>query len=159
MKEDRFLIGILIAVVLLIAGTALLLFTRQGKEVYRSGDQPQDVVHNYVVALIKQDYEKAYGYLADQDYKPTLEEFSNNFKNTYSDPLDETALSVGEEHILGSKASVEIDLLSKGYSTFNSYSHSQAELIYQDGAWKLVDGGTYGLWDYQWFMEPYPEPY
>ena len=48
-------------------------FTNRTKPVYGSEDTPEGVVHNYVLAVINQDYQKAYGYLADLKNKPGYE--------------------------------------------------------------------------------------
>lgn len=157
MKGDRFLIGILITIVVLIGLTTLIIFTRQGKEAYLTSDKPEDVVHNYALALFNHDFRKAYSYLADEEYKPTFNEFLENFENTYGNDLNEMALNIEESEVTGNKASVALHVLSKGYSAFNSYSQKWAQLIYQDGKWKLIDAGSYALWNYQWYQEPYEE--
>ncbi len=155
MKKDRFLIVILIAIVILIGSTTILLFTQQGKKSYSDGDTPENVVNNYALSLFNHDYRKAYSYLADKEYKPTYNEFSESFMNTYSTNVDEMALNVGEAEITGDNASVTIYILSKGQSLSISRSNNSAQLIYQDGDWKMIDAGSYNLWNYNWYQEPY----
>ena len=75
MKQDRFLTGILIGIGLLVVVALAVFFTRQDTQTYVSDETPEGVVHNYVVAVLNKEYEKAYGYLADLDNKPTYEEF------------------------------------------------------------------------------------
>ena len=156
-KKDRFLIGILLGITVLIGVTTILVFGRLGKEVYLSEDQPENVVHNYTLALINHDYRKAYGYLAEEEYKPSFEQFTELLQVDYGLILDETAVSIGETKIMAERAFVTIHLLQKGYSTFNGISFHQAVLVRQGEEWKLIDGGSYNLWSYQWYQEPYEE--
>ena len=72
MKQDKFLTGILIGVGMLVLLALVLFFTRQDKRDYLAEDAPEGVAHNYVLAVLNKDYEKAYGYLADLKYKPCL---------------------------------------------------------------------------------------
>ena len=79
MKQDRFLTGILIGIAVLIAAALAVFFARQNQATYISDQTPDGVVHDYVVAVLKKDYQKAYGYLADLDNKPTYDEFRQAF--------------------------------------------------------------------------------
>jgi len=81
MKQDKFLTGILIGVGALVVLALVLFFTRQDKRDYLAEDTPEGVAHNYVLAVLNKDYEKAYGYLADLKYKPTYDEFRQSFLN------------------------------------------------------------------------------
>ena len=107
MKQDRFLTGILIGIGVLVVAALAVFFTRQDTQTYIAEDIPEGVVHNYFLALINKDYEKAYGYLADLEYKPTYEEFRRPFLNGYIRPED-TAVDVGVSEISGDEASVEV---------------------------------------------------
>src|SRR5690242_10761462 len=98
MKQDKFLTGILIGIGLLIVLALALFFTRQGKTEYVADAAPEGVVHNYVVAVMDKDYEKAYTYLADLENKPSYEEFRNSFLNGMVNPAD-TGLEVGKAEI------------------------------------------------------------
>ena len=71
MRQDRFLTGILIGIAVLVVIALAVFFLRQGSQSYISEDAPEGVVHNYVLAVLNDDYEKAYGYLANLDNKPT----------------------------------------------------------------------------------------
>ena len=72
MKQDRFLTGILIGIAVLVVIALAVFFLRQGSQSYISEDAPEGVVHNYVLAVLNDDYEKAYGYLADLDQQANL---------------------------------------------------------------------------------------
>ncbi|NTW11971.1 MAG: hypothetical protein HGA30_01525, partial [Anaerolineales bacterium] len=103
MKQDRFLTGILIGIGVLVVVALAVFFTRQDTQTYMAEDTPEGVVHNYVLAVLDKDYEKAYGYLADLEYKPTYEEFRRPFLNGYVNP-NNTAVDIGESEIDGDEA-------------------------------------------------------
>ena len=75
MKNDRFLISILIGIVLIIFLALGLYFQRQAMPSYKGGSNPDDIVHDYALALAQGDYEKAYGYLAEGKLKPDFDTF------------------------------------------------------------------------------------
>ncbi|MCE7858695.1 MAG: hypothetical protein DYG86_02765 [Chloroflexi bacterium CFX2] len=107
MKQDKFLTGILIGVGALVLLALALFFTRQDSRDYLPEDSPEGVAHNYVLAVLEKDYEKAYGYLADLKYKPTYEDFRQSFLNGMVNPGN-TGLDVGEAEIHGDEAVVEL---------------------------------------------------
>src|SRR5215207_10559593 len=98
MKQDRFLTGILIGIGLLVVLALAVFFTRKDTQTYVSDDTPEGVVHNYVVAVLNKDYEKAYGYLADLENKPTYEEFRDAFIKGMVNP-DNAALDIGPSEV------------------------------------------------------------
>ena len=55
MKQDRFLIGILIGIVILVVAALTVFFTRKDNLIYVTEETPEGVVQNYVVALHKRD--------------------------------------------------------------------------------------------------------
>jgi hypothetical protein len=57
MKQDRFLLGILVGIGVLIVVALALFFTRQDNQDYVSDTTPEGVVHNYALALYKDDYD------------------------------------------------------------------------------------------------------
>jgi hypothetical protein len=154
MKQDRFLTGILIGIGVLVLIALAVFFSRKDTQTYIAEDAPEGVVHNYVLALINRDYEKAYGYLADLEYKPTYEEFRRPFLNGYVNP-DNTAVDVGESEVSGEEASVEVAQIYNSGDPFSTgYRDVQrAILVKQDGAWKLSSMPAYNFWDYSWYQE------
>ncbi|HUH96197.1 MAG TPA: hypothetical protein VLZ89_02490 [Anaerolineales bacterium] len=155
MKQDRFLIGILIGIGILIVAALAVFFSRQNKQTYVSEATPEGVVHNYVLALLNKDYQKAYGYLADLTDKPSFAQFRQAFAAGRLNPSS-AAVHIGTADITGADASVEVDLvympgdpLSAGYDNVGS-----AQLVKQNGAWRLSAMPTYNLWDYSWYQKP-----
>ena len=154
MKQDRFLTGILVGIGVLVIIALAVFFTRSDTQTYMSEDTPEGVVHNYVLAVLNKDYEKAYGYLADLENKPTFNEFRRAFLNGEVNP-DNQAVDIGESEIFGDTATVDIALIYNPSDPFSSgYRNMQsAQLLKQNGAWKLTLMPQYNLWGYNWYME------
>jgi hypothetical protein len=154
MKQDRFLTGILIGIGALVVIALVVFFTRKDNQTYIGEDTPEGVVHNYVLAVLNKDYEKAYGYLANLEYKPTYEEFRRPFLNAQVNPST-TAVDVGRSEISGDEASVEVSQIYNQGDPFSSgYRDTQrAILVKQNGAWKLSSMPAYNFWDYSWYQE------
>lgn len=153
MRQDRFLTGILIGIGVLIAAALVVFFTRQDTVTYASEDAPAGVVHNYVLAVLNKDYEKAYGYLAELDHKPTFEEFRQAFAVGRLNP-GTNGIKIGNADIAGDAASVEVSMVntpgdpfSTGYNDVGS-----AQLVRQNGAWKISSMPAYNLWDFGWYQ-------
>ena len=154
MKQDRFLMGILIGIGLLVVLALVVFFARGDTQSYLPEDAPEGVVHNYVLAVLNKDYEKAYGYLADLENRPTFDEFRRPFLNGYVNP-ENTAVDVGEAEISGDEASVEVTQIYSSSDPFSTgYRDVQrAILVKQSGAWKLSSMPAYNFWDYSWYQK------
>ena len=134
-----------------------LFFTRQDNQDYVSDTTPEGVVHNYALALYKDDYEKAYGYLAEDKNKPTYSKFRQSFFNHYVDPSN-AGLEIGETEIVGEEAYVTVYTIYNPSDPFSSgYRNTEtARLERQNGEWKLLQM-PYNFWAYDWY-QPTPEP-
>jgi len=154
MKQDKFLTGILIGIGLLIVVAIVLFFTRQQKLDYVAESAPDSIVHNYVLAVLNKDYQKAYGYLADLDHKPTYGDFRQSFVNGSIYP-DNVGLDIGTTDITGAEATVNLSTYYSNNDPFSSRSSSQdhASLVRQNGAWKL-SYMPYNFWQYNWYQTP-----
>jgi hypothetical protein len=157
MKQDRFLLGILIAIAALVIIALGMFFTRQDQQEYMEENTPEGVVHDYALAVIKGDYEKAYSYLAEAENKPSYQVFRQAFFSHYVDPSN-AGLEIGEIEIVGDDANVTIYLLYKPTDPFSSsYRNSEvARLERQHGSWKLLQM-PYNFWAYDWY-QPTPKP-
>jgi hypothetical protein len=155
MKQDRFLTGILIGIVVLVFAALVIFFTRQNEQSYVLEATPDAVVHNYVLAVLNRDYEKAYGYLADLENKPSYEDFRQSFATGALNPSN-AGVRIGRTDITGDDAAVEISMLyspgdpfSTGYNNVGS-----AQLVLQNGAWKISYMPVYSLWGFAWYQAP-----
>ena len=155
MKQDRFLTGILVGIGLLVVVALAVFFSRRDMQTYISEDAPEGVVHNYVLAVLDKDYEKAYGYLAELEYKPTYEEFRRAFLNGEVNP-DNQAVDIGASDIEGDIATVELELIYNSSDPFSTGYRNMmtADLVRQGGAWKLTLMPQYNFWGYNWYVEP-----
>ena len=155
MKQDRFVTGILVGIGLLVVVALAVFFTRKDSQTYIAEDTPEGVVHNYVLAVLNKDYEKAYGYLADLEYKPTYENFRRAFLNGEVNPQNQ-AVDIGTSDITGDVATVTLDLIYNASDPFSTgYRNTMtADLVKQNGAWKLTLMPQYNFWGYDWFVAP-----
>ena len=158
MKQDRFLTGILVAIGALIIVALALFFMRQGKLDYVADDTPAGVVRNYVLALQKKDYEKAYGYLAEGENKPTLTQFRQSYVTNMVNPQG-AGVEIGDATINGNDAYVGLNIIYSPSDPFSSgyRNNDQAVLVKQNGAWKL-SLMPYNFWAYDWYQPVPPKP-
>lgn len=151
MKQDRFLLGILIGIGALVILALALFFTRKDTTLtYGPEDTPEGVVHNYVVAVFQRDYDKAYGYLADKKDKPTLEQFREAFLQNYINP-NNTGVDIGESEISGDQAFVTVYIQYGSSDPFSSgyRNEERAVLVSQNGEWKIEQmPGNFWYWDW-----------
>lgn len=152
MKQDRFLTGILIGIAVLVVIALAVFFSRKDNLAYTNEDTPEGVVQNYVVALHKRDFDKAYGYLADLQNKPTPEKFRQDFLNHIVDPTN-AGLEIGKAEISGDTASVSLGVIFSPNDPFsNGYRNAEyAQLVRQQGAWKIKQL-PYSFWSYEWYQ-------
>ena len=158
MKHDRFLMGILIFIGVLVLTALALFFLRNQKPAYAEENTPAGVLYNYAVALQLHDYERAYGYLAEKDNRPTYDTFYQAFLTRQLDPSS-TGLQIGTVQMLSSdKAWVNVTSLNIGNGlTDSGWSNTdKATLEKQNGLWKI----TYlpnPFWWADWYL-PTPVP-
>ena len=158
MKQDRFLLGILVFIGLLVIAAVALFFVRNHTPAYGPEDTPQGVLYNYAVALQLNDYTRAYGYLAKKDNQPTYDNFQRAFLSRQLD-ISTSALQIGDvQTLVNGEAWVSVTIQYAGSGVFNSgYSSTdKATLVQQNGAWRI----TYlpnPYWGYDWY-QPTPAP-
>jgi hypothetical protein len=155
MKHDRFLLGILIFIGLLVIVSVALFMVRREPQTYSAEDTPAGVIHNYVLALQNRDFPRAYGYLASKDNKPTLDAFRQAFLNRTLDTSN-TALQIGNTDMYASdQALVDVTVLYASGDPFSSgsSSNSTASLEKQAGAWRITNM-PYPYWGWDWYQPP-----
>jgi hypothetical protein len=158
MKQDRFLLGILIFIGVLVIAAVGLFLVRNHAPAYGPEDTPQGVVYNYVIALRLKDYGRAYGYIAKKDNQPTFDQFQRAFLLPQLDP-GTSSLQVGDVQILADgEAWVNLTIQYSGSGLFNNgYSNTdKAILVKQNGSWKITYL-PYPYWDGAW-DQPTPAP-
>jgi hypothetical protein len=157
MKQDRFLIGILTGIAALVVLALVVFFVRKDNLVYAPDNTPEGVVQNYVVALHKRDFDKAYAYLAGLKDKPTPEQFRQSFLNHSVDPAN-TGLEIGKTEINGNTAVVNVSIIFGPNDPFSGgYRNTDyAQLVQENGAWKIKQMPN-NFWAYDWY-QPTPVP-
>ena len=158
MKQDKFLVGILIGIVLLIAAALVLFFQRQNSQGYMAEDTPTSVINNYVYAIQQGDLDRAYSYLVDSQGKPSPVAFrSALFTGRFSD--SSTGVRIIDEKIIekegiASEAVVHLEVLYSNSGPFEGVYHSEdaARLRLQDGEWK-ISYMPHPYWQWDWYDE------
>ena len=150
MRQDRFLTGILVGIGVLVILAVALFYLRSGTLTYGPDTTPEGVVRNYIVALKKGDYERAFTYLATMDPAPDKLTFIQTFRTQASD-IASTGLEVGQSTLSGASAIVQISLMQGNSGLFNeTYRNEQTvELVQEGGSWKIQQM-PYPFWNYAW---------
>lgn len=153
MRQDRFLIGILAGIGVLIVVALAVFFIRRDGVDYGPEDTPEGVVSNYVVALQRGEYERAYGYLASFENKPDLGAFRVPFDNFQAAEVARTGLDIQETTLYadGKEALVALVVLRGGNGPFDQgyRETNSATLVLEGGAWK-IRSMPYPFWSYEW---------
>jgi hypothetical protein len=167
LRQDRFLLGIIIGAIILAAAALILFFARGRSQTYGPETDPPGVARNYLLAVQKEDYRKAYGYLQEAPLKPDYETFRSYLVNTQGQSENFT-LQVIDSKIDGREAVLSLALVSG--SPFGEPNRSTDKAILKQdasGVWK-VKQMPYSFWGYDWYGEasktipaepaPTPEP-
>jgi hypothetical protein len=142
MGKDRFLIGILVGISVLVVAALILFFFRQGRVDYGDESTPAGVLQNYFIAIQKRDYRRAYGYLAEQPGKPDLTQFQQPFLSYQQDAITGSAVEVGQTFLdqQNETATVQVTILNSTRDVFGSSVRQveTATLVQQNGTWKVM---------------------
>jgi hypothetical protein len=149
-STDKVLIGIVGGIILLVGITLVIILTKP-EPTYQPDDTPEGAAYNYLLALQKEDYEKAYSYLSPTifGYPTSVNEFTEDvLNNSWMFRLNrETTISIKSTSINGAIATVTVlessfsggDLFSSGQST----SNFNMKLILRDDKWRILDSRYY----------------
>lgn len=150
--NDKFLIGIVAGILLLVVIAFVITLIRP-EPMYQAEDNPKSVAHNYLLALQKQNYERAYGYLS-----PTLRGYPASAAKFTQDVLAwlwtfrlnaDTTLAVTSARTTGSQAVVKVResrFYDDGLLGRNQYTTTfEIRLQIERGEWKIVDADEYFL--------------
>lgn len=153
MKLDRFLVGILIGIGVLVIVALTLFFLRRGEARYSPEDTPEGIIQNYVLALQKKDFEKAYGYLSGEKNKPEFAAFREFFIASF-ESYNRAGLTFGTSSITSDSAFVTVIIQQSYGGPFNELSrnHETVDLVRQEGIWKIRKF-PYPFWGYDWYQE------
>lgn len=156
MKKDRFLIGILAGIGVLITAALVVFFIRQGDgQTYTQENTPDGVVHNYVLALQQGDLQKAYSYLAEEEGRPGFGSFRSFFAEDYNGPEDSGIQITGWDEDVDNTAWVDVTTVQISSGPFSGVhrNNSVAQLVKNDkGDWKIKNM-PYPFWGWDWYSE------
>jgi hypothetical protein len=147
---DKYLIGIVVGIVLLVALTVIIVLTRPKAE-YRSDDSPEAVVHNYLLAIKEAEYDRAYGYISTEidGYPEDLEVFIEDMEDNFWSfgRGGDSIVEIQSSRVSGDKATVKVletDYSSGGLFDSGQYERNFDLKLHQDnGEWRLIDGDRY----------------
>lgn len=140
-KSDKYFWGIVGWVTLIIVYFISMQLVGPYRK-YISEDTPEGVVNNYLLALHKEDYEKAYGYLSPimLHYPRGVDEFTTEVKDEFP---------YNHENINGFFITVDSSDSRRVYAnatrgTYQYYYRSTSFKLAQiDGEWKIYAGSEY----------------
>ena len=158
-SPDKFLIGIVVAIVILVI-VALAITLSRPEPTYQAEDTPEGIAHNYLMALHREEYDRAYGYLSPDlagyptsagEFAEHVQEYSWNFRlNT------DATLSVESAITIASHGKVRVrESHFRGGNLFESSQSTRifdVELEFEDNEWKIVDAESYfaRCWKQRW---------
>jgi len=153
LKQDRFLIGILIGILVLVVVALSLFFLRRNEARYTTDDTPQGVIQNYILALQKKEFEKAYAFLQEGENKPDFSKFREFFITSF-ESYNRAGLTFGTSSITGDSAFVTVVIQQNYGGPFNELSrnHETVDLVRQNGSWK-IRRFPHPFWGYDWYNE------
>jgi hypothetical protein len=148
---DKFLIGIVAGIILLVVVVFLVVLLRPEPE-YLAEDTPESVTHNYLLALQNGEYERALDNLSSSvKHAPkNVNEFVEDIDGCsyrFRDLDRDTSLIVVSAEIRGESAEVQIK--QTVFYSGDMFDSNLIERVFemrlkkQNGAWKLVDGDRY----------------
>ncbi|NIM96395.1 MAG: hypothetical protein GTO18_22070 [Anaerolineales bacterium] len=155
---DRFLIAFVIGVVILVVIAFAVTLLRPEPE-YQVEDSPEGVAHNYLLALQKEDYERAYSYLSRQleGYPTSTEDFTEDVQD-YSWAFRSgrnSTLTIESVDVADYKADVtvrETQFYGGGiFDSSQSINTFEMFLQMEHGDWKIADSEYY--FAYCWTFE------
>ena len=159
MKQDRSLLILLAAVTVLVGVAIILFFLRRGGQNYGAEDSPAGIVRNYVLAIQKGDYERAYAYLADDQNRLNYESFQNDLLGLRQE-LGNISVQIGEIEQTGQKALVALTVIHSASSPFaDVWRDNTSAILTQDaqGVWKIARM-PYPIWGPGWYPVKAPNP-
>jgi len=152
-NTDKFLLAIVLGAVVLIGATFAVVFLKP-EPTYLSDDSPEGVAHNYLLALQRENYGRAYRYLSNTlpGYPSDIEQFEESFEN-YSWRIrtdTDSSLAIDSSTLDGTRAVVtvrETRFYDRGlFESSQQFSTFDMVLHLEIGEWKIVSSKSYFAW-------------
>ena len=149
LKTDRFLMGILVFIGASVILALIFYFTRYRQQDYNPDNTPEAAIYNFVLALEKQDYQRAYELVAGS---VQISESEFNSRLSYdSSNRGSIGVRITNSSITGDKGYVTLTMVHIGSGPFSSTweENSNAALVQENGIWK-IEQMPYPFWAYDW---------
>lgn len=157
---DKFLIGIVAGIVLLVGAVLVVVLLRPSQPSYHPDDTPEGVAHNYLLALQLEEYERAYGYLSStlRGYPDDLEAFERDvekYRWSFGSYDNDVSLAVESTDVSGNTAKVVVRKTTfRRGGLFDSGQYSNTfdmTLRREGGTWKVSRSDSYwaSCWDWE----------
>lgn len=154
MKGSQRMLILIVAGVILLVIVAFVAVLRRPPPEYTDDDSPEGVVHNYLLALQRREYERAYGYLSPALQTGDLVDFIEAVESDAwrFDIGSNVALAVSDSQLSADNAArVEVQMTVSHNELFGSGQNTRTFDMFLrrvDGRWLLAGGEAY--WDECW---------
>ncbi len=156
MKEtDRFLVGIVVGVLLLVV-VALVVVALRPLPTYKDENTPEGVAHDYLLALQRQDYARAYGCLSPtlKGYPSSADAFMASVRsNSWAFSVDDESVGLAVQSVRPVSADIADVIVeetrSSGSNVWSRGTYASTfrmEVRRQDGTWKITHSERYWAW-------------
>ncbi len=138
-SQDRFFWGMLLGLVLLALLAVVIAWARRKDTAYRTDNSPSATVYNYILALQRNDWERAYQLLSDEmPCKPSLMDFGTEMQDFQ---LFSTVDIVGETFVDDNHAWVTIFFRQEEAPfRFSMMEYpARVTLVRENGQWKILE--------------------
>jgi len=158
MQKDRFLQGILLFILVLVVAALGSFFLFQRNQDYLPETSPENVARNYVLALQKKEFEKAYTYLQKTDNTPTFPKFQESLIKQRP-LLSDTGVRIVDISRSGDQAFLEIILIHGGGEPFGrTWREEDTGLLVRDNQEWKISHFPHPYWGWNWESPPRPKP-
>jgi hypothetical protein len=150
-STDKFLIWLVVGVLALV-GIALAVLLTLPDPVYLAEDDPVGVVNNYILAIHKEDFDRAYSYLDPSlpGYPQDVLDFQNDLQEYGVTLGEDSSITIGDVSVVGDHAQVQVhnellgeqDLFLLGRTGFYDWDFT-VDLVSTADGWKITDAWRY----------------
>jgi hypothetical protein len=149
-RTDKFLLSIVAGIVLLVAAGFALMLLRP-KPGYLADDTPAGVANNYLLALQREDYERAYRYLSPElpGYPPDAATFGEYAGSGYGggDSVSVEVIDVSQSGDHATVSFLQTAFYEGGLFSSGSYENEfQMQLVRANGQWWVEHSDYYWGW-------------
>lgn len=153
-STDRLLVAIIAGMVLLVLLAFGVVLTRPEPR-YQETTSPEGVAHDYLLAMTRREYDRAYGYLSPSipGYPDSLDQFIQDVGRYgyFADRAESATLRVDEVRQPGAEHAV-VTVSERTFEQRGLFDSVASERTFDltlrqtEGAWKITDSDGYWVW-------------